>query len=191
MASKKRSRSTQSRGHQGRVTTPGFGGSDLGIFDSLCREVLATQGRDVARAADPLEAELWVSHLLGMFAELPLIGEADSAEAIAGRLISVASRMSTPQLLACLRALAALGNPRLANKAERALAARRAPERVPEWIARIGTARAVAAWRASDLCGDQDSVMVSFSYDDDNEHCVMVLIDHMLGGIAKDATVLA
>lgn len=191
MAGKRKSENSGSRSHNGRVTAPGgFGGDDLSIFDGLCREVLSVQGRDIARAADPLEAELWASHLLGMFGELPLIGEVDTAGAIAGRLISVASRQSTPQSLACLRALAAVGSPQLASKVRRALATRKSPGKGPDWITQIGTAKAVAAWRASDLCGDQDSVMVSFNYDSSSEHCVMVLIDHVLGGIAKDASVL-
>src|SRR5258708_19568954 len=54
----------------------------------------------------------------------------------------------------------------------------------------IGAARATSAWRATDLWGDQDSIMVGFRYPDGSEHCALVLVDHLLGGIAKDATVL-
>ena len=32
--------------------------------------------------------------------------------------------------------------------------------------------------------------MVAFRYPDGAEHCLLVLVDHLLGGIARDATIL-
>ena len=83
---------TKQRSRNSRINpgTPFRGGDPLTIFDSLCRETLAGEGREVFATGDPLDAEMWVSHLLGMFSGLPLVGEADAAEAIGGRLVSVA-----------------------------------------------------------------------------------------------------
>src|SRR5207253_2532693 len=140
---------------------------------------------------DPLEAEMWVSYLLGMFSGLPLIGEPDPAEAVGGRLVSVAQKRRTPEAQMCLRALAAVASRGLAERARKAIAGLgTAATRVPAWARMIGAARATSAWRATDLCGDQDSIMVAFRYPDGSEHCALVLVDHLLGGIAKDATVL-
>jgi hypothetical protein len=157
----------------------------------MCRKTLATQGREVLASGDPLEAELWVSHLLGMFSGLPLIGQPDPAEAIGGRLVSVAQKRRTPEAQMCLRALAAVATRGLAGRARKATASLgTAATQVPAWTTMIGAARATSAWRATDLWGDQDSIMVGFRYPDGSEHCALVLVDHLLGGIAKDATVL-
>jgi hypothetical protein len=61
---KTRQRSRNAR----RSPRPPFpSGEPLAVFDGLCRKTLATQGREVFASGDPLEAEMWVSHLLGMF----------------------------------------------------------------------------------------------------------------------------
>src|SRR5437667_12553861 len=126
-----------------------------------------------------------------MFSGLPLIGEPDPAEAIGGRLVSVAQKRRTPEAQICLRALAAVASSGLARRARKATASLgMVAGQVPSWTRMIGTAQATTAWRASDLWGDQDSIMVGFRYPDGSEHCALVLVDQLLGGIAKDATVL-
>ena len=65
---------------------------------------------------------MWVSYLLGMFSGLPLIGEPDPAEAIGGRLVSVAQKRRTPEAQMCLRALAAVASRGLAGRAKKATA---------------------------------------------------------------------
>src|SRR5260370_33154122 len=78
-----------------------------------------------------------------------------------------------------------------AGRAREAHSSQGPPEtQVPAWTKMIGAARAMSAWRASDPFGDQDGVMVAFRYPDGAEHCLLVLVDHLLGGIAKDATIL-
>jgi hypothetical protein len=163
----------------------------LAVFDGLCREILATQGRDMLDCGDPVQAEMWVSHLLGLFGRLPLVGEPEPVAAVGGRLVSVARRSRTPQAQMCLRALAAAAGGSLGRRARtaaRELAASGAA--APGWIDAIGTAEPTAAWRASDLYGDQDSIMIGFAYPGGDEHSIVVLVDHPLGGIAKDAAVL-
>jgi hypothetical protein len=163
----------------------------LAVFDGFCREVLTTQGREVLASGDPLQAELWVSHLLGLFGERPLLGEPDPAEAVGARLVSVARRRRTPEAQMCLRALAAVGSGELAVRARRALAELGASAaQVPGWLHQIGRAVPTAAWRASDPYGDQDGIIIGFRYPGGREHCLTVLADHLLGGIAKDAVVL-
>jgi hypothetical protein len=171
---------------------PFRGGDPLTVFDSLCRQTLVEEGREVFAAGDPLDAEMWVSHLLGMFSGLPLVGKADAAEVIGGRLVSVAQKRRAPEAQMCLRAIAAVAGDGLARRGKKAIASLgTAATQVPAWTKMIGAATATSAWRASDLCGDQDSVMVAFRYPDGAEHCVLVLIDHLLGGIAKDVAILS
>jgi hypothetical protein len=173
-----------------RTTAPG-GRSDLGVFDGLCREILGTQGRDVLRGGDPLEAEMWASYLVGLWRSGSLIGESDPAAAIGGRMLTVAKRMRTPEAVICLNALGAVADGELRERA-RAAADQMASAGIqaPQWVAGIGTAQATQAWRATDVCGDQDALMIGFAYPGGGDHCMMVLVDHVLGGIAKDAAVL-
>jgi len=179
------------RQRKGSRSTTSCRDGELAVFDGLCREILATQGRDVLRSGDPLQAEMWASYLVGLWRTSLLIGEPDPAAAIGGRMVSVAKRARTPEAVMSLRALASVADGALRRRAS--AAARELSNsggRAPGWVAAIGTAQPTAAWRASDLCGDQDAVMIGFAYPDGDEHSVTVLVDHVLGGIAKDAGVL-
>lgn len=163
----------------------------LAVFDGLIREILHTQGRDVLGSGDPLQAEMWASFLVGLFGSHPLIGEPDTVAALGGRFVSVARRTGTPVAGMSLRAIAAVASGGLARQAVTAARGSAAlGSSAPAWVELIGTAEPTGAWRATDLCGDQDSVMVGFRYPDGAEHSIVVLIDHALGGIAKDIAVL-
>ena len=189
--STKRTGKARSRGRKRGGAANGRRGGGLGMFDGLCREVLATQGRDVLRSGDPVQAELWASYLCGLWRTGGLIGEPDPAAAIGGRMVSIAKRARTPEAVICLRALAAVADGALRGRADaaaRELAGSGA--QAPGWVASIGTARPSAAWRATDRCGDQDALMIGFAYPGGAEHSITVLVDHVLGGIAKDASVL-
>ncbi len=187
----RRSGKARGRGRKGGPTTSARRGGDLGVFDSLCREILATQGRDVLRGGDPLGAEMWASYLVGLWRSSALIGEADAAAAIGGRMVTIAKRMGTPEAVICLRALGVVADGGLRQRARAAaeeLAC--AGAQAPAWATAIGTAHATTAWRATDVCGDQDALMIGFAYSSGEEHCITVLVDHLLGGIAKDTAVL-
>lgn len=56
--------------------------------------------------------------------------------------------------------------------------------------ARAGTARATEASTGTDHFGDQDCVMVELACPDRRTICALVLIDHLLGGTATDATIV-
>jgi hypothetical protein len=143
------------------------------------------------RSKDSLQAELWASHFLGMIGRYPLVGETDTVSAVGGRFVAVARRSRTPAARGCLAALAAVAEGDLGARASRAVSElAESGASAPGWLEVIGTAEPTAAWRVTDLCGDQDSVMVGFRHADGVEHTVLVLIDHIFGGIAKDIAVL-
>jgi hypothetical protein len=168
---------------QARPTQP-----ELEAFDDLCLEVLATQGPDVLRERDPLRAEEWASGVLGLFGSLPVPGEDDPAEAIGGRLIALARLAATTEALVCVKAVAAVTTGRLRQRAAQAARAlTSAGVETPVWAGAIGSSVPTEAWRASDCCGDQDSIMIGFVQPNGSEHSVVALIDHLLGGVAKDA----
>lgn len=186
---KSRPAARKARNRHGRRTSPGQH-DHLAVFDSVCRDFVVAGGKAVLASGDPLQAEGWASHVLGVFSELPLIGEADTVAAIGARLVSVASRRRSLDGQVCLRALAAVAPGPLGARAARAATAGARHIKEPSWFGAIGAARPTGAWRASDIWGDQDSIMVGFAYPGGAEHTLLVLIDHPLGGIVKDAAVL-
>ena len=104
-------------------------------------------------------------------------------------LVPAAERNATPEALAVLRVLGAVGSPALraaaAEAAERVIAGG-VPD--PDWAAGIGSPTVGQCWHYSDVGGQQESVTVSFGYGA-AEHALSVLIDHGQGGKIKDAWV--
>ena len=108
--SRSRTGKAKMRQRKGSRSTTSCRDGELAVFDGLCREILATQGRDVLRSGDPLQAEMWASYLVGLWRTSLLIGEPDPAAAIGGRMVSVAKRARTPEAVMSLRALAAVAD---------------------------------------------------------------------------------
>lgn len=145
--------------------------------------------RELLAVRSPLDAELIVSEMLGTWwgRRLP---DADVEEVIGEGLIAYAARIGTPAALALLTGIAALGTDR--QRAEAADAAERLVESGvarPAWAERIGRARRGAAYVTQDVYGDRDEVVCEFSYDGDEPHALVAVIDYNLGGMVRDAWV--
>ena len=149
-------------------------------------DVVLREAREVlAHVDNPIDAELWGSDIIGA-----LSGDGtDVMTEPTASLVPAAEESATPEALALLRILAAIGSPALTT------AATEAAERVtasgltdPGWAARIGSPTVGRCWHYSDVGGRQESVTVSFGYGD-VEHALSVLIDHGQGGKIKDAWV--
>jgi hypothetical protein len=129
----------------------------------------------------PLEAERWGSDILAA------LGGAGSA--LAQAMVSASDRSETPEALAILRVLAAVGEGDLRSAASDAasrLAAAGLPD--PPWSAEIGDPAIGACWRYSDTGGLQEAVTMSFGYTS-GWHVVSVLLDHSCGGGIKNVWV--
>ena len=157
--------------------------------------VVLREAREVlAHLHKPIDAELWGSDIIGALSSRDGdgAGGADSADVmaeLAASLVPAAEVSETPEALALLRILAAIGSPALRT------AATEAAERVtkrgvtdPDWAAGIGSPTVGRCWHYGDVGGRQESVTVSFGYGD-AEHALSVLIDHGRGGKIKDAWV--
>jgi Domain of unknown function (DUF1841) len=131
-----------------------------------------------------------VSALLGSWWDIELT-DTDPEVEFGERLVAyAAARRSSRPALALLRVVAELGTPAQREAASRgadALAAAGVPE--PAWADDLRTARFTAGWAYRDVFGDQTSVLLAFDRPQ-RPHGVMVLVDHTLGGIAKDAFVV-
>ena len=151
-------------------------------------EVVLREAREVlAHVDNPIDAELWGSDMIGALSG----GDTgtDVMTELTASLVPAAEENATPEALALLRILAAIGSPPLKK------AAAEAAERViangvtdPDWAALIGSPTVGRCWHYSDVGGRQESVTVSFGYGD-AEHALSVLIDHGQGGKIKDAWV--
>jgi hypothetical protein len=183
-------RAASSRTLNGPTRGPSIGDDDLATFDSIFNEIIATSGRELLSSGDALDAEVCVSSVLGMWSRMPMIGEPDSVVALGGRLIQAASGRRHLDGDLFLRAISAVGPEGLSCLAREALAARQPRSGAePPWFSDIGAACATSAWRASDVLGDIDAVMIGFRYPSGTEHWASLMVDHLLSGIAKDATV--
>ena len=155
-------------------------------------DVVLREAREVlAHLHKPIDAELWGSDIIGALSGGGPDG-ADRTDVMAeltASLVPAAEESATPEALALLRVLAAIGTPELAA------AASEAAERVsghdvsePDWAAVVGSPTVGKCWHYSDVGGRQESITVSFGYGD-AEHALSVLIDHGQGGKIKDAWV--
>jgi hypothetical protein len=143
--------------------------------------------RQLHGADDPLEAEVVVSSLLGSWwNSLPPGQDPDSVFGAAA--VEYARDRATPDALAFLRALSAVGVTGEQRDAAEAAAGELAAAGVaePRWAARIGRVEAGECWRLRDVYGDQASLFCSFGYGDER-HAVVALLDfNHLDGWVKD-----
>lgn len=152
------------------------------IFDEIFGAL-----RELPTETDPLQAELAVAELIGLAWQAGN-DRADAEELFGTGLAGHARRRRTPVALALVRVLAAIA-PR---EEDRIAAARVALELggrgVAEapWAHVVGQVAAGRCWAHRDIFGDQTSLFCEFAYGR-RRHALVVLIDHNLGGIAKDA----
>jgi hypothetical protein len=160
-----------------------FGDADLeSVFGNAsaagtCAAVLTEARIVLPDIAAPLDAELWGSDIVAALGSR--IGAAEA-------FVPAAERAGSPEALAVLRVLHAVGPAGLraaASAAADRLAARGAAE--PDWAARLGAPSPGECWRYGDSRGVQEVVTMSFSYGS-RGHVVSVLIDISQGGAIQD-----
>lgn len=189
-----------------------FGSASPGLRDDAQRQaviarlfdgVLRSARSQLLRAESPLAAEVWGSGLMAVWDGLPATGGSspfgpagDTAASFTEALIRHAAELRTPEGLAVLCALAAVGPTRIATRARTAAAAlEQMGIPAPAWAGIAGTAVPTEAWIGSDVYGDQEIVIIGFVYPGvtdggshrDAGHSVCVLVDHTERGVAKDA----
>jgi hypothetical protein len=140
-----------------------------------------TEARVVLAEVDsPLDAELWGSDILAALGTDP--GQTDE-------IVSAAEQAGTPEALATLRVLGAVGSGAL-RAAASAAADRLAGLGIsqPAWAESIGAPSPGRCWSYGDAAGQQEAVTASFWYGD-RGHVVSVLLDRTQGGGIKNVWV--
>ena len=147
----------------------------------------------LAEVENPLDAELWGSDIVAALgsggdqaADQAADQAGDQAGDLADAIVSAAEGAATPEALATLIVLGAIGTGPL-GEAARAAAGRLAEAgiRRPDWAESIGAPSPGQCWCYGDVRGHQEAVTMTFWYADQG-HVVSVLLDHDEGGAIKD-----
>ena len=158
------------------------------LFDGVLRSARS----QLLRAESPLAVEVWGSGLMAVWDNLPSGTSRDeNASSFAEALIRHAAELGTAEGMAVLAALTAVAPSRVATRARTAAAVlEQRGVAAPAWASVAGTALPTDAWIGSDVYGDQEIVIVGFTYPGlpgDAGHSICVLVDHTERGVAKDA----
>lgn len=172
------------------LATPPTGSDASHPSDALPENLvrlLFLQAGELVGDDDPIQAELWCSDVLGaVWAATD--GDPAAEETFVDAWITAAEECS--DAAAAQTALIALGSlagtsggRRSATAAADRLAALGAPR--PAWAPAVDDVTSGECWHYGDVFGDQETILCAFRRGA-GEHAMLVLIDHTLGGIAKD-----
>ena len=151
--------------------------------------------RELLAVRSPLDAELMVSELLGTWwghrGPQGRGPRAAPVEQLVGEgLVDYAAGHRSPAALALLSGIACLGTPRQAAKAERAaLDLIEAGVPCPGWAEHLGAVTPGECYVNADLLGDQDEVISVFSYDGEEPHALVAVVDYNADGMLRDGWV--
>lgn len=163
--------------------------------ESPVDDVIDTGAREMLDEDDPVAAETWASGMLAIFDNARLQAQLDRMEAppFEQAVLQRCRQRGDRRALVVAAGLAAVLPPPHDREARSTVAELRARVTgAPTWVGNVGSATPTRAWLASDVFGDQESLLVAFSQDGDpREHALVVLIDHNLSGQAKDAWIAA
>jgi len=151
--------------------------------------LLFRQAADLAEEEDPIQAELWCSDVLGAVWSAtdgdPAAEETFVEAWIGAALGSVDDPRAALTALTALSTMAgSVAHRRSAAAAADRLAASGVPR--PRWATAVDDLSAGECWHYGDVFGDQETILCAFGRGE-SEHAMLVLVDHTLGGIAKDA----
>ena len=114
-----------------------------------------------------------------------------SVEQLVGEgLVDYAAGQRSPAALALLSGIACLGTPRQAAKAERAaLELIETGVPCPGWAEHLGAVTSGECYVNPDMLGDQDEVICMFSYDGEEPHALVTVVDYNADGMLRDGWV--
>jgi hypothetical protein len=184
--------------HRGGRTTPkGTRPAHLRPVDrarpdaSPVDDMIDMGGRELLDEDDPIAAETWASEILDVFERARWQARLDRMEVppFEDALLERCRQRRDKRGMAVAAALAAVVPASLDGLARSVVAdLRRAVAEVPPWVATVGRVTPSRAWVASDVFGDQDSLVIGFRQQGEHgEHALVILVDHNLSGQAKDA----
>ena len=161
----------------------------------LARQIV----RDALGLTGPLDAELWGSTLMGMLwsrryaLRLENVGSTDYALTFGAPLVEAIARTGGAGARIALSVIEAVDDGELGLRAAELVGELTddAGGVLPGWIAALGEAEIIdAAVMRDEVFDDACTVFLEARHPDGDVHAVGVLIDHNLGGMAKDVMVV-
>ena len=159
--------------------------------DSVARRIV----REALELTSPLDAELWASHLLGVFWDqrytLPLEEAAspDYSLILGEPLIEGVAKLGREGARTALSIISDVDDGELGMRAGELAEQLHADsgDAAPSWLAEVGEAEIIgAAVMREDVFDDASTVFVEARHTSGETHAVGVLIDNNLGEMAKD-----
>jgi hypothetical protein len=170
--------------HLRPVGDPSFDGSPVD-------QIIDSGGRELLDEDDPIAAETWASAILDVFdrARLEARLEGMDVPPFEEALLRRCRQRGDRRAAAVAAALAAVVPPNHAHLAASVAAElRMVVVGSPNWFRTVGLVTPTQGWIASDVFGDQDSLIIGFRQEGQRgEHALALLVDHNLSGQAKDA----
>lgn len=152
--------------------------------------IIDSGGRDLIDQGDPIAAETWASGILDLFERARIKARLEGMDVppIEEALIERCRQRGDRRAAVVATALAAVTPPPLGRQAASTALELRRRFASPDWLDKVGLATPTSAWVASDVFGDQESLIVGFHQPGEGGlHALVVLVDHNLSGQAKDA----
>ncbi|MGZ4232019.1 MAG: hypothetical protein ACXVVQ_11395 [Solirubrobacteraceae bacterium] len=159
--------------------------------DGVVRRIV----REVSALTGALDAELWASHLLGVFWDqrytlsLDQAASPDYSLILGEPLIEAVARFGGAGARTTLRVIERVDDGELGLRAAELAASCGAGggEEMPSWVSNVGEAEITgAAVMYEDVFDDASTVFLEAVHPGGETHAVGVLIDNNLGGMAKD-----
>lgn len=141
-------------------------------------------------APTPLEAEIWVSSLIGHLTDMDEAEADGAAENLPLQLLESIAMVGSRQSLGFLRVVESLGETEEQRAAARVHADQLAAEGLtePTWLGQVGTATPGDCWGMTDIHGEQMSLLCEFAYGS-HPHALLALIEFTeSGGWVRDLT---
>ncbi|MBV9660293.1 MAG: hypothetical protein JO337_03965 [Acidimicrobiales bacterium] len=157
--------------------------------DSPVDHIIDSGGRELLDEDDPVAAETWASAMMDMFERARWQARLDRMDAppFEEALFERCNQRRDAPAAVVAAAFAAVATPTHERLATSVVTQLRGATRPPAWVNEVGRAAPTRGWIASDVFGDQDSLIIGFRQPGrPGEHALVVLVDHNLSGQAKD-----
>jgi hypothetical protein len=146
---------------------------------------------DLLAESDPLAVETWASGLLAMFDDVRRQARSAGMQVppFERSLLERCAQRGDLAAMAVAAGLAAVAAPPLVELAAQ-VAHRLVGPDAPRWLREVGRSEPARAWRSTGELGAQESLIIEYARGTDR-HALLVLVDHTMGGQAKDAWLAA
>lgn len=154
---------------------------------AIVDDIIDGAGRDLIGEADPIAVETWASGLIAMFDDVRRQAALAGMELppFEAAILDRCAERGDLAAMAVASGLAAVAPAPVDQQAAKVAHQLVDPD-APRWIRDVGRSEPSRAWSSADPAGAQESIIIEYARGADR-HALLVLVDYMMGGQAKDA----